>query len=155
MVSPFYSPKELKNKTTGPVTFLVRGVVLLVKSPLRQRAHSPLSPKPRPLFLLVFKKPLKQNGAQIAFGGIGQDGYDGFPGKFRGFPEANCDRRSSSGRNACQDAFLASEAAGHLDRFLIRNQFDAIHHAEVEGVRNKTGANALNLVGARTDGLTR
>jgi len=64
------SPKESIKERVGDRNFAMQAFVLQDKSPLRQRAHSPLSPKPRPLFLLVFKESFKKHRAQVTLRGI-------------------------------------------------------------------------------------
>ena len=48
--------------------------------------------------------------------------------------------------DADEDTFFGGEAAGHFHRFFARDLFHLVDDAEVEGVGNKPGTDALNLV---------
>ena len=90
--------------------------------------------------------PLEKRSREIALRRVGEDNDDHLACKLRLVGEAY----SSSGRSPAgdpdQDALLPGKPPGKLERLVARDLLHLIDDGEVEGVRDETGADPLNLV---------
>src|ERR1019366_9975413 len=130
---------------------------LPLKSPLRQAGALTLSPQTRPLYQtlgwLLVEHTFKERRAEVALGGIGQHRHNRFTGEFRQFAQPHRHRHRRTAGDAAQNALLFSQAARHLDGFLIGDQLHLVQHRQVQRVGNEPGADALDFVRAGRDGL--
>src|SRR5271156_5725560 len=88
---------------------------------------------------------LKQNTRQVTFSEIRQNGHNQFARVF--LPARNFDRGnySSPRRNPNQKTFFLSEAARHVDRFIVGYGDDLIDIVPAQNAGHKPGADTLNL----------
>src|SRR5580698_1561149 len=91
----------------------------------------------------VVAQSLEQNTRQVAFSEIWQNDHDQFARIV--LPACNFDRGdySSSRRNPHQQTFFLSEAARHVDRFIIGYRNDLIDVVPAQDAGHKPSADAL------------
>ena len=140
-----------------PRNVRVPALRLRIKSPLRQRAHSPLSPKCARYYLFASSySSIPSNSVVLRY-------LSAASGRITTIvlpANSGCSRQAHShghGRpagNSRRESLPPWPAAApsSMDSSLA-NQFHTVHHRQVQGVRNEPGADSLNLVRPRLQRL--
>src|ERR1022692_2604210 len=108
-----------------------------------------------PFGWLDFKHSLKQDAAQVALAGIGQDYDNRLTAELFLLPETHRRRHRRAAGDAGENSFFARQAAGHFDRFLVGYLLDPVNDAQIEIARDETRPDPLNLVRTRLERLPR
>src|SRR5208337_2846510 len=95
---------------------------------------------------LFVEQAVEQDRAQVALARVRQDGDDRLAGVLGALGEAHGDRGGGAARYAGENALLARQAARVLDRLLVADLLDRVDELEVEHIRHKARADALDLV---------
>jgi uncharacterized repeat protein (TIGR03803 family) len=88
---------------------------------------------------------LEQRRAQVALGRIRQNYDERLALELLFMRQTERRRHGRSARNTAQDAFFASQPARGFHSLLIGDGLHAIHHGEIQRVRNETRPQALDL----------
>src|SRR5580698_2455312 len=102
----------------------------------------------------VLKHALKEYAAEVALAGVRQNYYYCLVSKLLFLREANRGGDCGATGDPREQAFFASETARHLYRFLVGDKFHAVDDAEIEILRHKACADALNFVRSWPDQLS-
>src|ERR1039458_8628950 len=96
-------------------------------------------------------KVFEEYRAEVSFAGIRQHDYNRLPLELgqRRQAERHCNCRAT--RNSGKNTLLTSQAPRYVDGLFVRYRFHAIHHGEIERVRNNARADALDFVRARLE----